>query len=150
MPLQVQEPFDERGRSAASQRFDAARRLMETDAFAEAIVLLHQAAVEQPHYKTYELLGVCYCKLKRFSEAIPFLAAAATLNRGVRAPSLLAETWLVLGCYPNAADAANVALARDPKNRLALKVKEQATAALKENSNYLPKTTALPPTRDLQ
>jgi tetratricopeptide (TPR) repeat protein len=128
MPFQVQEPFDERGHSPARQRYEQARRLMEAGEFGEAASLLHQAGVEQPHFKTYELLGECYVHVKRWSEAIPFLAAATTLNRGVRAPALLAEAWLALGQHREAAEAAELALARDPKNKAALRVRESAGA----------------------
>ncbi|HXJ56046.1 MAG TPA: tetratricopeptide repeat protein [Verrucomicrobiae bacterium] len=87
MPFQPQEPFDERGRSPASQRYDEARRLMEDGGVEQAAELFRQAAIELPHYKTYELLGECYMRLERFNEAIPWLAAATTLNAGVRAPA---------------------------------------------------------------
>src|SRR5690349_10830812 len=116
MPFEVQEPFDERGRSPAHQRYEQARRLMESGAFGDAATLFQQAGVEQPHFKTYELLGECYVHLKRVSEAIPYLAAATTLNRGVRAPALLAEAWLALGHHREAVEAADIALSRDPKN----------------------------------
>jgi tetratricopeptide (TPR) repeat protein len=79
--------------------------------------LFQQSAVASPHFKTYELLGECYMRLKRLPEAIPFLAAATTLNRGVRAPSLLAEVWLALGHHQEAAEAASIALSRDPQNK---------------------------------
>lgn len=92
--------------------------------FTEAAILFHQSAIESPHFKTYELLGECYLQMKRVSEAIPFLAAATTLNQGVRAPALLADAWLCLGAPDKAADAANIALARDPKNKIALRIKD--------------------------
>jgi tetratricopeptide (TPR) repeat protein len=126
MQFQVQEPFDERGRSPADQRYEEARRLMDEQDFEQAAALFQQAAVESPHFKTYELLGECYMKLERFTEAIPWLAAATTLNRGVRAPSLLAEVWLALGSPSEALEAAEVALAHDPKNKSALRVREAA------------------------
>src|SRR5262249_17930575 len=132
MSFEIHEPFDERGRSPAHQRYEQARRLMETGAFEEAAGLFHQAAVEQPHFKTYELLGECYIHLKRLSEAIPFLAAATTLNHGVRAPSLLAEVWLALGCHREAIEAADIALSRDPKNKTALQVREITAAEAQE------------------
>src|SRR5262245_13662978 len=125
MPFEVQEPFDERGHSAARQRYEQARRLMEAGGFEEAAALVQEAGVEQPHVKTYELLGECYVRLKRFGEAVPFLAAATTLNRGVRAPALLAETWLALGRHREAVEAADIALSRDPKNRAALQIRER-------------------------
>ena len=97
--------MSERGRSPASQLYEQARRLMADGSFEQAVELFHQSAVESPHFKTYELLGECYMRLKRLTEAIPFLAAATILNRGVRAPSLLAEVWLALGRGVQAAEA---------------------------------------------
>ena len=132
MSFQVQEPFDERGHSPASQRYQQARRLMEDGEPAQAIELFHQSAVESPHFKTYELLGECYMRLQRFREAIPYLAASATLNRGVRAPSLLAEAWLAIDCHRNAVEAADLALSRDPQNKKALKVREIATPQIEK------------------
>jgi tetratricopeptide (TPR) repeat protein len=130
MPFQPQEPFDERGRSPASQLYEQARRLMADGSFEQAVELFHQSAVESPHFKTYELLGECYMRLKRLTEAIPFLAAATILNRGVRAPSLLAEVWLALGRGVQAAEAAGVALSRDPQNKVALRVTESAASMI--------------------
>src|SRR5258706_4717636 len=97
MSFHPREPFDERGRSPASQQYEQARRLMEDGSYQQAVELFHQSAAESPHFKTYELLGECYMRLKQLTEAIPFLAAATTLNPGGRAPSLLAEAWIALG-----------------------------------------------------
>jgi tetratricopeptide (TPR) repeat protein len=127
MPFTPEEPFDVHGRSPATQRFDEARRLMEGGAFGEAADLLHQAAIESAHFKTYELLGECYMRMGRLTEAVPYLAAATTLNRGLRAPSLLAQTWLALGQRDEALTAADIALLRDPRNKVALRVKEAAS-----------------------
>jgi lipopolysaccharide biosynthesis regulator YciM len=90
----------------------------------QAATLFHRSAIDHPHFKTYELLGQCYMRLKRLTEAIPYLAAATTLNCGVRAPSLLAEVWLTLGHHTEAVVAANIALSRDPRNKAALRVRE--------------------------
>ena len=60
-------------------------------------------------------------RLERLSEAIPYLAAATTLIRGVRPPSLLAEVWLALGQHIEALAAADITLSRDPKNKVALR-----------------------------
>jgi tetratricopeptide (TPR) repeat protein len=128
MQFRPQLPFDERGRSPALQRYEEARRLMKDGAFEAAAGLFHQAALDSPHFKTYELMGECYMKLGRLTEAIPYLAAATAINRGVRAPALLAEAWLALGSHVEAAEAAAIALARDPNNRAALQVRETAVA----------------------
>lgn len=92
----------------------------------QAIELFRQSAIQLPHHKTYELLGECLLRQKRFGEAVLFLAASTTLNPGVRAPSLLAEAWLELGDYLRALETATLALARDPNNRAALRIKEIA------------------------
>jgi tetratricopeptide (TPR) repeat protein len=126
MTFQAQEPVDERGRSPAHQRYEQARRLMEAGAFEQAADLFDSSAVQSPHFKTYELLGECYMRLRRFTEAIPYLAAATTLNHGARAPSLLAEAWLAIDRRDKVAQAADLALSRDPKNKIAFRVREIA------------------------
>lgn len=110
---------------------------MADGSFAQAAELFHQSAVASPHFKTYELLGECYMRLKRFNEAIPFLAAASTLNRGVRAPSLLAETWLALGRHGEAVEAADMTIARDSKNKAALRVRETAAPIVERERGEL-------------
>jgi len=96
----------------------------------DAIAVFLQSAAALPHSKTYELIGECHARLRRFTDAIPFLAAATTLNRGVRAPSLLAEAWFALGRHYEAIEAADIALARDPRNKKALKVRADAAAEM--------------------
>ena len=97
---------------------------MENGDTEQAVGLFQKSAVESPHFKTFELLGECLLRLKRFSEAIPYLAAAAAMNRGVRAPAILAEAWLALERYDEALEAAEAALLRDPMNKGALKVRK--------------------------
>jgi uncharacterized protein HemY len=125
MPFEVKEPFDERGRSPAHQRYEEARRLMDGGAFEQAARLFEQSAVESPHFKTYELLGECCMYLEQWTRAVLYLSAATTLNRGVRAPSLLAEAWLAIGRRTEAGEAADIALSCDPKNKTALAVRER-------------------------
>ena len=79
---------------------------------AEAIPLLQESIAATPHFKSLELLGECFVKLGRLNEAVVPLAAATTLNKGVRAPALLAEVFLRLGDYHDARTLAGVALAR--------------------------------------
>jgi tetratricopeptide (TPR) repeat protein len=133
MPFQPQEPFDERGRSPDGQLYDRARELMTGGSFDQAAEVFHQSAVAFPHFKTYELLGECYMRLKRFPEAIPYLAAATTLNRGFRAPLLLAETWLELGHHAEATEAVDIALSRNPKYKPALLVRERLQSSSHED-----------------
>src|SRR5262245_52197129 len=46
------EPFDEQGRSPATQLYEHARQLMEEEKFTEASLLFLQAALRTPHFKT--------------------------------------------------------------------------------------------------
>lgn len=128
--IKVMEPCDERGRSPATQLYNHARALMDAGHIDEAIAAFLQSSTAFPHSKTYELIGECHTRLSRFIDAIPYLAAATTLNRGVRAPSLLAEAWFALGRYHEAIEASDIALARDQRNRKALKVRADAAAAM--------------------
>ena len=95
---------------------------MEHGQFEEAALYFAQSIALCPHFKTLELQGECLLRLGRWREAIVPLAAASTLNLGVRAPSLLAEAFLLLGESHDATFAAELALSRDPKNRKALSV----------------------------
>jgi hypothetical protein len=62
-------------------------------------------------------------KEKRFTEAVVPLSAATSLNKGVRAPSLLSEVFYKLADFDNAKRFVAIALKRDPNNRTALKIK---------------------------
>ena len=110
---------------------------MENGEYEQASNFFHRSALESPHFKTYELLGECYIHLKRFKEAIPFLAAASALNRGVRAPSLLSEAFLAISDHDQAAEAANVALSREPNNKTALRVKEATAETIQKRRDLL-------------
>lgn len=112
--------------------YEEARALMDAGQLDQAIATFHASALENPHFKTYELLGECYLKLSRFKEAIPYLAAATALNRQVRSPSLLAEAFLALGWHSDAVDMAKVALAIEPNNRKARHVLNIAQPILYE------------------
>ena len=89
----------------------------------EAVLVFEQSVAYSPHFKTLELLGECMARLGRHRESIVPLAAATTLNKGSRAPSLLAEAFLLVGELDEADELASIALTRDPKNRKALEVK---------------------------
>ena len=92
----------------------------------EAAARLFQESIDaSPHFKALELLGQCLITLGRPQEAIVPLAAAATLNNGVRAPALLAEVFWELGQKIDAQQLADIALARDPNNKKARAVKEK-------------------------
>lgn len=89
----------------------------------EAVSLFQQSVALAPHFKSLELLGECFVRLNRQREAIVPLATATRLNRGVRAPSLLAEVFLKLEDYHAAKEMAELALSRDAGNRRAREVK---------------------------
>ena len=109
-------------KSAGLKLYEEARALMHLRKYQDAVVLFQQAAAEEPHAKTYELLGECFLLLRRYKEAIPFLAAATTLSPSVRAPALLAEAWLGMKSNVEALDAVKIALSRDPRNKRALQL----------------------------
>jgi tetratricopeptide (TPR) repeat protein len=112
----------------SNELYYQARTAMDAGRLEEAIHAFQQSAQEEPHFKTYELLGECLVRLERFSEAVVYLAAATALNRGVRAPSLLAQAFLKLGMHSDSKDAAEIALSRDPTNRLAKMILQTITS----------------------
>ncbi len=95
---------------------------MEANQFENAIPLFQRSAEIDPHFKTLELLGESYIHLNMLQEAIIPLAAAVSLNRGVRAASLSAIVFLEQKNYNAAKDMAEIALSRDSSNKKALKV----------------------------
>lgn len=110
--------------------YEQARQAMGQGALEEAIALFEQSVTDNPHFKALELRGECLIKLGRAREAIVPLAAATTLNKGVRAPALLAQVFLELMEYHDALDIAELALSRHAGNRIALQVKKVAKAHL--------------------
>ena len=106
----------------ASALYRAGREHMDAGRLEEAVAVFQRSVEELPHFKTLELLGECLVRLKRDGEAIVPLAAATGLNRGVRAPYLLAEVFLRMGERGDARLAAEEALRRDPNNRRAREV----------------------------
>jgi hypothetical protein len=94
---------------------------MRADDFRGAIDRFEKSLAAGVHFKTLELPGECYLKVGRESCAIIALAAATALNRGVRAPSILAD---LLSRSDNsyhrelAVEVCKTALVRDPTNRL--------------------------------
>lgn len=112
--------------SEAAELYRQARDLMAQGDLEGAVRGFRDSAEEGSHFKTFELLGECLMQLNRLREAIAPLAAATTLNQGVRAPALLADVFLRLGERHDAEAAAQLALGRDPNNRMA----QQVLAAL--------------------
>src|SRR4028119_1434570 len=109
--------------SQSSDLYQKARLKMSEGNFDDAVFLFQQSIQLSPHFKTLELLGECFIHLNRWQEAIVPLAAATSLNKSVRAPSLLAEVFLKLEDYPSAEEMAEIALCRDTNNRKALEVR---------------------------
>ena len=112
------------------QFYIRARAAMDIGQLEAAAGLFQQSIEACPHFKALELkalelLGQCLITLSRPSEAIVPLAAATTLNNGVRAPALLAEMFWELDQRADAAQLAEIALARDPNNKKARLVKEK-------------------------
>jgi tetratricopeptide (TPR) repeat protein len=95
------------------------RQAMNDGKLEDAVNLFQKSTLLSPHFKTFELLGECLLKLKRYNEAVGPLAAAVALNKGVRAPSLLAEVFLAMGENSDAREFAELALSRDPNNKKA-------------------------------
>jgi tetratricopeptide (TPR) repeat protein len=116
--------------SQSSDLYHQAREVMEKNQLEDAVRLFQQSITLSPHFKSLELLGECFIHLNRLAEAVVPLAAATTLNQGVRAPSLLADVFLKLEDYDRANELAKIALSRDPDNRMALNAKKVAADIL--------------------
>lgn len=104
--------------------YQRARQAMDNNKLEEAIELFQHSIMIEPHFKSLELLGECLIRLKRYREAIVPLAAATILNKGVRAPTLLAKVFLNLKDYSKAREVAELALTRDTNNKEARRVIE--------------------------
>ncbi len=109
----------------AQSIYQKARKAFDAGEFAEAAALFQKSIILMPHFKAFELLGECFIKLDRLTEAVGPLAAATILNRQVRAPSLLCEVFFQLGERTAAARFCRLALKRDPHNRKALAVQKK-------------------------
>lgn len=107
-----------------------ARRLMDENNLDEAIKLFQQSISDYPHFKSLELLGECFIRAERLLEAVVPLAAATTLNKGVKAPSLLSDVFLKLKEYQRASETAEIALSREPNNKTAQEVKRLSNEML--------------------
>lgn len=103
--------------------YEEGREAMGRSDFKGAYDLFQKSIAIYPHFKTLELLGECCLKLGLVRESIVPLAAASTLNKGIRAPSLLAEAFLRIDEHANAGAMAEMVLSRSPHNRKALSVK---------------------------
>lgn len=100
-----------------------------------ASALLEQSLAGDIHFKTLELIGELRCRLGQHREAIIPLAAATGLNRGSRAPCLLAEAFLELGKWSDAQSAATESLRRTPGYGRARTALERAERDLASGSS---------------
>jgi predicted Zn-dependent protease len=104
----------------SSLLYDAARTAIDAGGLVEGLSLLERSLGLDIHFKTLELIGEIRSRLGQHREAIVPLAAATALNRGSRAPCLLAEAFLELGCWSDAQAAAEESLRRTPGYQRAL------------------------------
>jgi tetratricopeptide (TPR) repeat protein len=104
------------------EHYHRGREHMAIGEFAEAVEEFRQSWFLDRHFKTIELWGECLYRLERHEEAVVLLAAATTLNKQPRAPTLLAEAFLALGDQRFAYEAAKIALERHPQTRRAQEI----------------------------
>jgi tetratricopeptide (TPR) repeat protein len=116
----------------ARELYEKGRILMQEQRYKEAAEVFETSNKLIVHFKTLELLGECYLLLRRFDEAILPLAAATSLNKGVRAASLLAEACARAQLWSEAEFAVQQALQRGPQNRAALKIAKELKAVASE------------------
>lgn len=121
-----------------NENYEAARKLMNEGKYEEAVAMFEHDVKADPHFKDLELLGECLMRLDKLVEAIVPLAAATTLNKSVRAPSLLAEVYSRLGETNDAKAIAELALSRDPNNRKALKIIKKTSQTHNHLHNRVP------------
>ena len=103
----------------AHNLYENGRTLMGAGDLERAIQAFSDSVAIYPHFKCLEPMGECLLALGHSTQAVVPLAAAATLNRQVRAPSLLAQALLNIGEYRRAAELATSVLASSPGNRVA-------------------------------
>lgn len=126
-------PAGDDDESTAAYR--AGRRFLEVGDFAEAAHCFELSCQKRPHFKTLELLGECYMRLNRHAEAIVPLAAATTLSRQFRAPTLLAECFLVMDDLPAAERAVEIALSVNSSYRRAQVVRNRILKAMSDRGD---------------
>ena len=121
--------------SVATALYNNARVLMDENRWSEAAECLERSSEITPHHKTLELLGECRLNLQQYLIAVVPLATSTTLNAGVRAPALLSQALLLAGWTQDAKRAAELALQRDPNNRMAKKTIEQVMKIIEGDGN---------------
>jgi tetratricopeptide (TPR) repeat protein len=114
------------------QLYNAARDAMNAGKLAEALEFFEASLAKHIHHKTLELIGELHHRQGRPRDAIIPLAAATGLNRGPRAPSILAEAFLALEEWADAEEAASESLRRDPNCRRAAVARDAARQRLND------------------
>jgi len=120
---------DEEPDDMARELYEAGRAALQANDLETAIRQLEESIAQYPHFRALELLGEAWLKKGEPQKALVPLAAAATLNGQVRAPSLLAEALLALGNEVEAYRIAQLALSRDASNKKAQAVADATRAA---------------------
>jgi tetratricopeptide (TPR) repeat protein len=91
------------------------RELMASGHYPEAILALHDSLATSDHFKTRELLAVCYRHQGAVDDAVRELRAALLLNpRSNKTEVLLAEMLSSQGQFQEAARLCQSVLARSP------------------------------------
>jgi tetratricopeptide (TPR) repeat protein len=125
----VADDTSDRGRQA----YEDGRAALQAGQTDVAIHHFEVSIAADPHFKTLELLGEAWLAKGEPAKAIVPLAAATTLNRQVRAPSLFAEAFLALGERPEAHRMAHMALRREAHNKKAWAVLQATSEAHDES-----------------
>jgi len=102
--------------------YEEGKKAFDKGQFESAVKLFKESNECYPHFKTLELWGEAEIQQCNFKNAITPLAAAISLNSGIRALSLLASTFLALKDKGNSEKFALLTLEKAPNNKLAKNV----------------------------
>jgi lipopolysaccharide biosynthesis regulator YciM len=99
--------------------YQEGRLLFDQGSYELAITKFKVSIDLYPHFKSMELCGECYLKLNNPAAAVLFLAAATTLNSGIKSQSLLAQAFSDIGINDKAMEIAENVIERSPGNKIA-------------------------------
>ncbi len=108
------------------QQLADARRLMDDGGAGAALQQVLRLAKDHPTFEVLMLLGECHLALDDARQAVVPLAAATGLSDHPQPASLLARALMDLGRKEDALLICQRLLRRDPKNRDALRIMQQA------------------------